>query len=125
MKNQINLAIQVLPRSSTKGTYELVDVAIELIQKSLSRYKFNNVIVKKNLSKRELERFFSIDLRDLVRTNHVNSLFICDQLFYSNQEDGSFPSTLIFAEAFFSQSSKSSSKRKSSLFTRVPFSFLM
>ena len=34
MKNQINLAIQVLPRSSTKGTYELVDIAIELIQKS-------------------------------------------------------------------------------------------
>jgi uncharacterized protein (TIGR00106 family) len=34
MKNQINLAIQLLPRSSTKGTYELVDIAIELIQKS-------------------------------------------------------------------------------------------
>ena len=34
MKNQINLAIQVLPRSSTKGTYELVDIAIDLIQKS-------------------------------------------------------------------------------------------
>lgn len=34
MKNQINLAIQVLPRSTIKGTYELVDVAIERIQKS-------------------------------------------------------------------------------------------
>jgi uncharacterized protein (TIGR00106 family) len=39
MKNQINLAIQVLPRSSTKGTYELVDVAIELIQKSGLNYR--------------------------------------------------------------------------------------
>jgi uncharacterized protein (TIGR00106 family) len=39
MKNQINLAIQVLPRSSTKGTYELVDVAIELIQKSGLQYR--------------------------------------------------------------------------------------
>jgi uncharacterized protein (TIGR00106 family) len=39
MKNQINLAIQVLPRSSTKGTYELVDVAIELIQKSGLKYR--------------------------------------------------------------------------------------
>ena len=38
MKNQINLAIQVLPRSSTKGTYELVDVAIELIQRSGLKY---------------------------------------------------------------------------------------
>lgn len=39
MKNQINLAIQVLPRSSTKGTYDLVDVAIELIQKSGLNYR--------------------------------------------------------------------------------------
>ncbi len=34
MKNIINVAIQVLPRSGSKGTYELVDVAIGLIQKS-------------------------------------------------------------------------------------------
>ena len=39
MKNQINLAIQVLPRSKDKGTYELVDVAIELIQKSGLNYQ--------------------------------------------------------------------------------------
>jgi len=39
MKNQINLAIQVLPKSSTKGTYELVDVAIELIQRSGLKYR--------------------------------------------------------------------------------------
>ena len=39
MKNQINLAIQVLPRSSTKGIYELVDVAIELIQRSGLKYR--------------------------------------------------------------------------------------
>jgi uncharacterized protein (TIGR00106 family) len=39
MENQINLAIQVLPRSATKGTYELVDVAIELIQKSGLNYR--------------------------------------------------------------------------------------
>jgi uncharacterized protein (TIGR00106 family) len=34
MNHKINLAIQVLPRSTEKGTYELVDVAIEAIQKS-------------------------------------------------------------------------------------------
>lgn len=39
MKNQINLAIQVLPRSSKMGTYELVDVAIALIQKSGLNYQ--------------------------------------------------------------------------------------
>ena len=49
---------------------------VKLIQEALSRYKINGIIVKKNLTKRELERFFSIDLRDLVRINHVNSLLI-------------------------------------------------
>ncbi|HZL11316.1 MAG TPA: thiamine-binding protein [Prolixibacteraceae bacterium] len=39
MINKINVAIQVLPRSATKGTYELVDVAIELIQKSGLEYR--------------------------------------------------------------------------------------
>jgi uncharacterized protein (TIGR00106 family) len=39
MKNKINLAIQVLPRSANKGTYELVDVAIERIQKSGLKYR--------------------------------------------------------------------------------------
>ena len=49
---------------------------IEQIQKALERYRISNYIIKKNLTKKELERFFSLDLRDLIRTNHVNSLFI-------------------------------------------------
>lgn len=39
MKNSINVAIQVLPRSGSIGTYELVDVAIDLIQKSGLKYR--------------------------------------------------------------------------------------
>ena len=39
MNNKINVAVQVLPRSAVKGTYELVDVAIELIQKSGLKYR--------------------------------------------------------------------------------------
>lgn len=39
MTNIINAAIQVLPRSATKGTYELVDLAIELIQQSGLNYR--------------------------------------------------------------------------------------
>lgn len=39
MKNKINLAIQVLPRSTKKGTYSLVDVAIAEIEKSGLKYK--------------------------------------------------------------------------------------
>ncbi len=49
---------------------------IQLMQQALARYNINKTIVKRNLSKRELERFFSIDLRDLIRANNVNSLFI-------------------------------------------------
>ena len=49
---------------------------MQLMQQALSRYKINKVIVKSNLTKREMERFFSIELRDLVRVNHVNSLLI-------------------------------------------------
>ena len=49
---------------------------IQLIQNALIHYKIDKVIVKRNLTKREMERFFSIDLRDLIRINQVNSLFI-------------------------------------------------
>ena len=36
---KINVAIQVLPRSAKVGTYELVDKAIEVIQKSGLKYR--------------------------------------------------------------------------------------
>ena len=36
---KINVAIQVLPRSAKIGTYELVDSAIEVIQKSGLKYR--------------------------------------------------------------------------------------
>ena len=39
MKNKINLALQVLPRAEGKNSYQLVDKAIEIIQKSGVPYK--------------------------------------------------------------------------------------
>ena len=39
MKNKINVALQVLPRSTTKDTYDLVDKAIEIIEQSGLEYK--------------------------------------------------------------------------------------
>ncbi len=39
MNYSINVALQVLPRSSKYGTYELVDKAIAVIQKSGIKYK--------------------------------------------------------------------------------------
>jgi len=39
MEHKINLAIQVLPRSETAGTYQLVDEAIRVIQDSGLKYQ--------------------------------------------------------------------------------------
>jgi len=39
MKNQVNIAVQVLPKSKTKGTYELVDDAIKVIHDSGLKYR--------------------------------------------------------------------------------------
>jgi len=39
LNKKINVAIQVLPRSTKIGTYELVDRAIEVIQKSGLKYQ--------------------------------------------------------------------------------------
>lgn len=39
MDNKINLAIQVLPRSHAKDSYDIVDDAIEIIKKSGIKHK--------------------------------------------------------------------------------------
>lgn len=46
------------------------------LKNAFSRYKISKILHKKNLSKRELERFFAIDLRDLIISNKVKSLLI-------------------------------------------------
>ncbi|MCD6201408.1 MAG: caspase family protein [Bacteroidales bacterium] len=49
---------------------------ISLMKKALARYRVSNIIVKKDMTKEEMGKFFSIELRDLVRSNHVNSILI-------------------------------------------------
>ncbi|MFC2116517.1 tetratricopeptide repeat protein [Bacteroidota bacterium] len=49
---------------------------VTLMRSALARYQVHNVIHKQNMKKNELAKFFSIDLRDLVRSNHVNSILI-------------------------------------------------
>lgn len=39
MKNHVNIALQVLPKSKTKETYDLVDDAIKVIQESGLKYQ--------------------------------------------------------------------------------------
>lgn len=70
--------VVLIENSMYKGFTNLSSPESDLknMQQALANYKINKIIVKKNLTKRELERFFSIDLRDLVRVNNVNSLMI-------------------------------------------------
>ena len=49
---------------------------VTLMRAALAKYQIHNMIHKKNMNKNDMERFFSIELRDLVRSNRVNSILI-------------------------------------------------
>ncbi len=49
---------------------------ITLMKSALARYQIHNVIHKKNMTKQDMERFFAIELRDLIRSNRVNSIMV-------------------------------------------------
>lgn len=49
---------------------------VTMMKSAFAKYKVNNVIHKSNMSKAQLEKFFSIELRDLVRSNQVNSVLV-------------------------------------------------
>ncbi len=49
---------------------------VTLMKSALSKYKIHNIIHKRNMTKKQMERFFAIELRDLVRSNHVNSILV-------------------------------------------------
>jgi len=49
---------------------------VRLMKSALSNYQIHNILHKKDMTKAQMDRFFSIELRDLVKRNHVNSLVI-------------------------------------------------
>jgi tetratricopeptide (TPR) repeat protein len=49
---------------------------VSLMRAALAKYQINNIIHKKDMTKEQMEKFFSIDLRDLVRSNRVNTLLV-------------------------------------------------
>ena len=49
---------------------------VTLMRSALARYDIHKVIHKQDMTKKEMERFFSIELRDLLRSNKVNALLI-------------------------------------------------
>jgi tetratricopeptide (TPR) repeat protein len=49
---------------------------VTLMRSALARYDIQKVIHKQDMTKKEMERFFSIELRDLLRSNKVNALLV-------------------------------------------------
>ncbi|MBN2213890.1 MAG: tetratricopeptide repeat protein [Bacteroidales bacterium] len=49
---------------------------VTLMRSALARYDIHKIIHKKDLTKKDMERFFSIELRDLIRTNRVEALLV-------------------------------------------------
>ncbi len=49
---------------------------ITMMKQALGNYSVHNILQKKNMTKEEMERFFAIELRDLLKSNRVNSLLI-------------------------------------------------
>jgi len=49
---------------------------VSIMRSALANYQIHEVIHKKNMSKAELSKFFSIELRDMIRSNRVNSLLV-------------------------------------------------
>lgn len=49
---------------------------VSMMKAALANYKVHNIVHKQNMTKEQMEKFFSIELRDLVRSNQVNSLLV-------------------------------------------------
>jgi len=49
---------------------------VTMMKAALAKYQIHNIIHKRDMTKTQMERFFSIELRDLVRKNHVNSIVV-------------------------------------------------
>ena len=49
---------------------------VSTIQRALANYQIHNIIHKKDMTKAEMEKYFNIELRDLVKKNQVKSLLV-------------------------------------------------
>ncbi|MCX6326205.1 MAG: caspase family protein [Bacteroidia bacterium] len=49
---------------------------VSTIQRALANYQIHNIIHKKDMTKAEMEKYFNIELRDLVKKNQVKSLMV-------------------------------------------------
>jgi tetratricopeptide (TPR) repeat protein len=49
---------------------------IAMLQSSLNGYQVHNIVHMQNMTKEEMQRFFSIELRDMIRSNKINSILV-------------------------------------------------
>lgn len=49
---------------------------VQLMKDALENYQVDHILELKNTTREELERFFSIELKDLIKSNEVNSVLI-------------------------------------------------
>ncbi len=49
---------------------------VSMMRAALAKYQIHNTIHKKNMTKTDLQKFFSIELRDMIRSNRVKSVLI-------------------------------------------------
>ncbi|MEZ5000790.1 MAG: caspase family protein [Bacteroidales bacterium] len=69
----------VFIENSNYSTFASLDGPVKdvnLMKRALANYQVHNIIHKKDLTKDEMEKFFSIELRDLIRSNQVKSLLV-------------------------------------------------
>jgi hypothetical protein len=50
---------------------------VTAMRSALANYKITRTLVKQNMTKLQMEKFFTIELRDYVRNNNVHSLLSC------------------------------------------------
>jgi tetratricopeptide (TPR) repeat protein len=77
--NPMGLTWVIFIENSNYTTFASLDGPandVTLLKSALINYQIHNIVHKKDMSKAEMERFFSIELRDLVRSNNVNSLLV-------------------------------------------------
>jgi len=49
---------------------------ISMMKAALAKYRVNNIIHKRNMTKQQMQKFFSIELRDMVTKNRVSSIIV-------------------------------------------------
>jgi len=77
--NPMGVTWVIFIENSNYETFASLDgpvMDVSMMKAALANYEIHRIIHKEDMTKYELEKFFSIELRDLVRSNGVNSLLV-------------------------------------------------